>query len=74
MSAIANSIPKDSKGDLRSILAKRNNFDDEERIFCTLDNLEQSVDVLNEVMERSNFVKACSHVCVCVCACVCINR
>jgi hypothetical protein len=68
MNMISNSTPKDSKGDLRSILAKRNNFDDEERIFCTRNNLEQSLDVLNEVIERerSDFKRSSVRIYMCV--------
>jgi len=74
MSAISNSTPKNSKEDLRSILAKRNNFDDEERIFCTWNNLEQSLDILNEVIERERFVKARFCAYMCVRACVLIDN
>lgn len=51
----ANSNSTRSKGDLRSILAEWNNFRcAEESTFCTDNNLEQSLNVLNEVMMRKS--------------------
>jgi len=37
------------KRDLRSIFAKGSNFNSEEPVFCTEDNLEQSLYIINEV-------------------------
>ncbi|XP_070163901.1 afadin- and alpha-actinin-binding protein-like isoform X2 [Polyergus mexicanus] len=39
------------KRDLRSILAKQNNFNSEETVFCTEDNLKQSLYIINEEFE-----------------------
>jgi len=38
------------KRDLRSMFAERNNFINEDAVFCKQDNLEQSLHILNEVM------------------------
>lgn len=37
------------KKDLRSIFAKESNFNNEETVLCTEDNLEQSLYIINEV-------------------------
>ncbi|EZA57007.1 afadin- and alpha-actinin-binding protein [Ooceraea biroi] len=49
MSAISNGTRP--KGNLRSIFSERNNFSNEENIFCTHNNLEQSLNILNEEFE-----------------------
>jgi len=48
MSTISNGTY--SKRNLRSMFAERNDFINEETVFCKQDNLEQSLHILNEVM------------------------
>lgn len=57
MSAMSNRSR--AKDHLRSILAEQTNFNNEESIFCTQNNLEQSLNTLNEVISvsKEHFIK-----------------
>jgi hypothetical protein len=50
MSTISNAVYP--KRHLKGTLAEWNNFQNEESIFCTEDNLQQSLHILNEVTKN----------------------